>query len=302
MSCISISPDDKTMIIGTWYKDITNIYKIDLDNFKIIWEGKIQEGQQSVKISPDGQYLAVGSYVWSDVEDSYIGTLSIYNYETMELISVLKSSKGYVYGLDFTNDSKYLAAAWDDGTAKVWDLDDLKNYREFVHNDNPDITMVKSVKFSNDGKYLISALQNFFYHTIKIWDLQTGELVKEFHIGMILGLYISPNDKYIIGSMKLNVYMVKTPWTTDVNNQIPEDETFFTVSYQKPVLTVELSQVLTQPAKLEIISIDGKIIADFNIDPLNKNTFEFNLSLPAGVYFCRITGESLNQTKKIMVE
>jgi len=77
---------------------------------------------------------------------------------------------GRVPAVAISPDGKLLASAGEDHTIRIWDLKNLREARRIVTRD----AWIVNLLFANEGKYLVSAAE-----TIKIWDVATGELIKE---------------------------------------------------------------------------------------------------------------------------
>jgi WD40 repeat protein len=82
-------------------------------------EGKIY----AIALSPDERFLAVGGYFEND-------EIRIHNFQTGELLQILKSHTDVVFDLAFSPDGKYLASGSGDKTAKIWVLKQVQHNRE----------------------------------------------------------------------------------------------------------------------------------------------------------------------------
>ena len=111
---------------------------------------------ESVAISPDGQYLAVGTAGGSSVQ--------LIDVSRWAVVRTFEGHTSGVYTVAFSADGKLLASGSGDKTIKLWDVATGTEVRTLPgHTDR-----VTSVAFSPDGKLLASSS---FDGTIKLWDI-----------------------------------------------------------------------------------------------------------------------------------
>jgi WD40 repeat protein len=157
----------------------------------------------SVKFSPDGKLLAIGSYKEvrllepsGAVTDSAGGapqpaTQQIGN---ERVVATLSGGADYVRSIAFSPDGKLLAAAGgpcqQSGEIKIWDVAShalvrtMKGHKDCIY----------SVAWSPDGKLLASGSYD---RAVKLWDAATGAEVKTLqdHIDAVFAVAFSPDGK-----------------------------------------------------------------------------------------------------------
>ncbi len=221
--------------IETIFTDTSNNYSEFENDVQSISEHK--GGISSLIFSPNGKYLASGSYdktikIWEvktskkileisgnelyrcldfspDNKFIAVGSLDnqikIFDLSDGSIIYLLEGHINAVTSLDFSPNGKLLASSSDDGTVRLWDIlteEEIGCFPEYS-------SCVKDVSFSPNGKYLASGSwrteesDDEFndYGEIKIWDIKTGEEVQAFSTpkSCVYSLSYSPDGKYLAG-------------------------------------------------------------------------------------------------------
>jgi len=189
VNSFSLSPDETTLATGS------------SDNTVRLWsfpDGELLHTRQdrkktvsSVQISPDGQWVAAGSYggravVWTLAGEEVVG---------------IKVSKKNLSSVAFSPDSKTLATSGLGPEISVWSLPAGNLIRTLTTED----VAVGSLKFINQGRYLISAGHG---GTIRFWDTETWRDVRTIEpgeAGGVRGIAFSPDESAVALSMESKV-------------------------------------------------------------------------------------------------
>jgi WD40 repeat protein/dienelactone hydrolase len=137
----------------------------------------------------DGKILGIGGSATSPTAAAAItGSAS----STSTAAIVFLGHTGEIHGVAFSPDSKYLATAAYDHTARLWDVATGKQLHIFSQPDK-----VETVAFSADGKYLLTAGPD---KQAWLWDVATGQTVRVFsgHTSGLNDAEFAPDGKSII--------------------------------------------------------------------------------------------------------
>jgi WD40 repeat protein len=229
--------DDKT--ISVWGS------KTGKERRKIL--GKIGAGSgeiYAIALSPNEEFLAVGGYLENFNGSNHIevGQIRIYNYNSGELIKILKSHENAVPGLAFSEDGNYLLSGSFDTTAKLWNVKNWNLEKTITYHSkevygvgfigNKIITtsfdnrialhslrgeLLKSYTHSHKLQYLASNGENIAScgdgNEILIFDRNLNLIKKIDSETEPSGLNYSPNGKYLIagtGNHPLNTNIYET--------------------------------------------------------------------------------------------
>ena len=125
--------------------------------------GAVASVVSSVVFSPDGRYLAVGTWGGSSVQ--------LIDTSSWQVIRTFEGHTRGVKSVAFSPDGKLLASGAADKTIKLWEVATGQEVRTLKgHN-----YAVNSVAFSPDGKLLASGSSD---ETIKLWEVATGQEVR----------------------------------------------------------------------------------------------------------------------------
>ena len=128
---------------------------------------------------------------------------------TGEKINVINnwSNIGGSIIVSISDDLTKLAIGGNNGVIIIYESGDkFKNYKKIIRNEKYHSSLVTSIKFSNDSKYIFTAS---FDKTVKIIDIGKNNLIHSFESdSFIISLAISKNNSYIIYSNhKAEVYV-----------------------------------------------------------------------------------------------
>ncbi|WP_372370872.1 protein kinase [Candidatus Uabimicrobium sp. HlEnr_7] len=118
--------------------------------------------------------------------------ISLYTFATSKVETVFTLKDSEAYGIDYSQDGRFIALATVSKGIKIFDIEQQKIVKSFMGHDAP----VWSVALSNNNKLLASSSKD---RTIILWDLDTGK--KLHHLfGHHLSVYrisFSPDSKMI---------------------------------------------------------------------------------------------------------
>lgn len=142
----------------------------------------------SVDISPDGQYIASGSF------DS---TVRLWNIQNGELIHTMTGHGGDVEAVAFSPDGKTLVSGASDFVAILWDVATGQVIRRFQGHTLP----IRSIAFGSQGDYIVTGSND---EQVILWDVATGDIIRTYnrHSASVLAVAISPQGNTILSGAR----------------------------------------------------------------------------------------------------
>jgi WD40 repeat protein len=165
---------------------------------------------ESAAFSPNGQLLAA---IWDSVGEK--GMITMWDVASGQIVKTLHSHTSHVFSLAFSPDGNLLVTGGGIGnnTIQIWNVvtgEELQTLR------GGDDDGIKSVAFSPDGKRVASAA-TFPHdeHTVRLWDITTGQEVRGYGRGMaVYNLAFSPDGTFLamdyVDNPAIQIYNVAT--------------------------------------------------------------------------------------------
>ena len=153
---LDFSPDGRWVLTGN-DDGVVRLWALDKSPLHFISNLGVEAGV--VRFSPDGKLILTGD---SD------GAARIWDAATGEKLREFIGHTDYINnGAAFSPDGKYIVTGSWDATVRLWEANTGKEVLQFV----ADSRLINEVRFSSDGKYLLTAGGDGVY----LWDAQTGE-------------------------------------------------------------------------------------------------------------------------------
>lgn len=149
------------------------------------------ESMVSMVLSPDGRYLAVGSFS---------GQIRLWHVADNRSVATFKGHSRMAWALAFSSDSTLLASGGYDGSVKLWKVEGEERRQE--HNEHCLRTLhghekwIRSLAFSPDDRLLVTGGDD---ETVRVWDVQEGTCLKVLrgHTAVIWSIAFSPDGKLV---------------------------------------------------------------------------------------------------------
>jgi len=164
----SISVSDKSLFFGRFTKDNWEVHALDLDTGTVVCS--------ACCFSPNGDYVILGTNK---------GSMIIYNSSSLEQVHSLKvTPSSLVKQISFSRSGRDMIVNSSDRIIRTYaiaftDDEDLDILPSGKFMDAIERTHWLSAIISSDGEYVIGARESSEKHSLYLWDLKSGVLVKQ---------------------------------------------------------------------------------------------------------------------------
>ena len=155
--------DDKT--IRVWDTSTGEVVRMLRGQIESGAEGKIY----AAALTQNDRLLAVGGFMAHGfgIDDDKVGDIRLINFQTGEVIALLKGHSDVINRLAFSPDGNRLISGSGDKTARIWNARTQKTIHVLKgHTDH-----IYAVAFSPDGSMAVTGSDD---DTLKLWNAKTG--------------------------------------------------------------------------------------------------------------------------------
>jgi WD40 repeat protein/class 3 adenylate cyclase len=184
VNAVAFSPDGELILTG------------GVDGTARLWEAETGENLRdfightdvinyAAAFSPDGKYIVTAS--WDK-------TVRLWDPQTGDEVRQFVGHTESVNDLEFSPDGRYILTAGED-TVRLWHAKTGKELRQFG-----ETGQYYGATFSPDGKYVLTAAPGYDDGKARLWDVSTGELIREYQspIGGMSGVSFSADGEYML--------------------------------------------------------------------------------------------------------
>jgi len=182
--------DDKT--IRVWNTSTGEVVRVLRGQMESGAEGKIY----AAALTQNDRLLGGGGGLWHmvfGIDGGKVGDIRLINFQTGEVIALLKGHRGVINGLAFSPDGNRLISGSGDKTARIWNartqktIHVLKGHTDYIY----------AVAFSPDGSMAVTGSDD---DSLKLWNAKSGALIKTLkgHTYNVRSVAFTPNGKYLL--------------------------------------------------------------------------------------------------------
>lgn len=301
-SCVSITNDDKYLLIGSGRPETSGviIYNLQADKIDTVLSFA-HNGISAIQISHNGKYFVIGYKERKvDIEEIWYQKLILWDCNTFEQITVLEnielsSDWGYRH-LKFSNDDNYLgvvrenyiALAYNLITKEILIMSDLLrkcwNF-EFL----PDTNL-----------YLIFYADWDGYYELELHNSTTKLNSYHYNDDIIETFGTSENWKVFYGGGRADFYLFKNTKTSTLPTIINKEN--ISIITNNNLICIDLIDIHSEQLSIIISDLLGKTIYTENIQVSQSNCkIPINLNLNTGTYLCKVIAGNKEYTQKIEI-
>ncbi|WP_434052607.1 MAG: caspase family protein [Roseibium sp.] len=158
--------------------------------------GEHRSGQlYASAMTDDGKTIALAGWIGDGTRKPCCGDIRLIDFETGNIIGVLKQHRNIVLDLEFSEDGRFLLSADQNGVAIVWDLETQKGIAKFEHS----YGLYQAI-FINDYRQVVTSGSNSVVH---VWDIATGEIIHRLdkHDAHVFALVRLDNETFASGDL-----------------------------------------------------------------------------------------------------
>lgn len=183
--------DRKTQAATSFSPDDSDITKWSLPEGAVARLGR--GSLRDMAFSADGQYFAVGTNIG----------IWLYELATLSPIALWETDRGYIDGVTFSPDSRWLALHRYLEALRVWDIQKKVCIAEMELTKKQDRSGLSKPVFSQNGERLVVFNEREHNKKVQVWSPRTGALVSETEISSTYDVYptcFSPDLRLLAGT------------------------------------------------------------------------------------------------------